>query len=97
MSVHADVRDWLCVCGSRNRMYAPVCRGCGKDQVSDIDHLRDGTALGCIGRCKLCGKAIQLRRINDHGGLGIGHSFDRWVHMGKADHSAVLNSGVCDA
>lgn len=63
----------------------------------DYAHLRDGTALGCIGRCKKCGKAIQLRRINDHGGLGIGHSFDRWVHMGKADHAAVLNPGVCDA
>lgn len=60
-------------------------------------NLRDGTALGCIGLCKACGKAIQLRRINDHGGMGIGSSFDRWVHMGKADHSAVLNPGVCDA
>ena len=65
--------------------------------MSGGDSLRDGTALGCIGLCKVCHRAIQLRRLNAHGGNGIGHAFDAWVHMGSADHAAVLSPGVCDA
>ncbi|MFV8049914.1 hypothetical protein [Mycobacterium sp. 48b] len=73
--------------------------------MSGIDGLRDGTALGCVGRCKVCGKAIQLRRVREwmvRDGFGMeGAEFDVWCHftMGRIDesgHPAQLNPGVCD-
>jgi len=64
-------------------------------------HLRDGTALGCIGRCKVCGKAIQLVRSRNPE-THVDHDF--WVHYAPLVdrfqiemHKAVLNPGVCDA
>lgn len=53
-------------------------------------------ALGCIGRCKLCGKAIELRQLVVHPPDVRRHEFDRWEHFVDADHAAVLNPGVCD-
>ena len=49
--------------------------------------------VGCFGRCKVCGKAVELRRLNEN---GVGHPFVAWVHMAKADHAAVLSPGLCD-
>lgn len=49
-------------------------------------NLRDGTALGCIGRCKVCGKAIQLRRVWSD----LTTEEDRWLHFRWADHVAEL-------
>lgn len=66
--------------------------------MSDRDGLRNGTALGCIGRCKVCGKAIQLRRVIQFGEVGHEIEVDIWLHFGVGtDHFAELNRGVCDA
>lgn len=62
----------------------------------------DGTALGCIGRCKVCGKAIQLRRMTmfnwDDKTITPGES-DAWAHFVTSDHRAELSPGAgayCD-
>ena len=59
-------------------------------------HRHDRPALGCIGRCKVCGKAIELRRLVVHPPGVRRHELDRWEHFTEADHAAVLNPGVCD-
>lgn len=62
-------------------------------------HLRDGTSLGCIGLCKVCGKAIQLRRTKlclwDEKRIVPG-DHDAWGHFVNTDHAAVLNPGPAD-
>jgi hypothetical protein len=69
------------------------CFGCRiAAQSGRPDGLRDGTALGCIGLCKWCGKAIQLRRVTYLERM----QFNAWVHFARADHAAVLKPGVCD-
>jgi hypothetical protein len=57
----------------------------------------DGTALGCIGRCKVCGKAIQLRGLVVHPAGIRRHDLDRWEHFDASlsdDHRPVLSPGV---
>ncbi len=57
--------------------------------------MSDGTALGCIGRCKVCGKAIQLRRVIEFGEAGHEIEVDTWLHFGAGtDHYAELSPGV---
>lgn len=62
-------------------------------------HLRDGTTLGCIGLCKVCGKAIVLRRTTlflwDEKRIVPG-DHDAWGHFVNTDHAAVLNPGPAD-
>lgn len=55
----------------------------------------EGTALGCIGRCKECGKAIQLRRSIGEFYYGL-VEMDEWAHFTNSDHPAVLSPGVLD-
>jgi hypothetical protein len=46
------------------------------------------TAIGCIGRCKVCGKAIVLMATYANG-------FQFWAHfVGQPDHYGVLSPGV---
>lgn len=75
------------------------------DKSADVYlKLRDGTALGCIGRCKVCGKAIQLRRTTlfmwprdgEEKGRIVPGEHDSWAHFINTDHAAVLMPGVCD-
>lgn len=59
--------------------------------------MMDGTALGCIGRCKVCGKAIQLRRTTvftwPDKRIAPGEN-DAWAHFVTTDHPAELSQGV---
>jgi hypothetical protein len=55
----------------------------------------EGTALGCIGRCRVCGKAIQLRRAVAEFSYGL-VDLDEWVHFAEANHRAFLSPGVLD-
>lgn len=63
----------------------------------DMKNLSDGTALGCIGRCKRCGRAIQLRRTTmfnwDDKTIAPGEH-DAWAHFVTTDHAAELSPGV---
>ena len=46
------------------------------------------TAIGCVGRCKVCGKAILLMATYVDGS-------ELWMHFGVGpDHYAVLSPGV---
>lgn len=57
----------------------------------------DGTRLGCIGRCRTCGKAIQLRRVVVHPPGVRRYEEDRWEHFDAAlsdDHRPELSPGV---
>lgn len=68
--------------------------------MSDVrKHLCDGTALGCIGLCEVCGKAIQLRRtalfLWDEKRIVPGDR-DAWGHFANTDHAAVLNPGPAE-
>lgn len=50
--------------------------------------MRDGTTVGCIGRCKACGKAIVLMATYVDGS-------QFWAHFGVGPaHYAVLSPGV---
>lgn len=52
--------------------------------------MRPGTKVGCVARCKVCGKAILLMAT-----YADGSAF--WAHFGVGpSHYAVLNPGVCD-
>lgn len=57
----------------------------------------EGTRLGCIGRCRKCGKAIQLRRTTkfnwDDKSIMPG-DHDAWAHFVTTDHPAELSAGV---
>lgn len=68
--------------------FAPPAEGVGVNP-------REGTALGCIGRCKVCGLAIQLRRttVFMSGSVTPGEE-DRWGHFVATDHLAELSPGV---
>lgn len=56
------------------------------------------TKIGTIGRCQVCGKAIQFRRGSlFHWGpppFITTQSKPRWGHFINSDHAAVLSPGV---
>lgn len=52
--------------------------------------MRPGTKVGCVGRCKVCGKAILLMATYVNG-------FDFWAHFGTGpDHYGIPMPGVTD-